>query len=80
MTEEQNGFKIPFGLLLLDGLGAILAGLGLAKMFGGIEVLPSSFYHESGWILILMGIVLMLPFMLHIFKQIRTRAEQKIVK
>lgn len=78
---EQQGFKIPLGLLVLDGLGALLMGLGLAKMFAGINIVPASLqFDQHGWTLIIVGGLLMLPFMFHFFAQIRSRAERNMVK
>lgn len=80
MAQQQH-FKIPLGLLVLDGLGALLVGLGLAKMFAGIDIVPASLlFDQHGWTLIIVGALLMLPFMVHFFAQIRSRAEHNIVK
>ncbi len=78
---EQQGFKIPLGLLVLDGLGTLLIGLGLAKMFANIDIVPASLqFDQHGWSLIILGGLLMLPFMFNIFAQIRSRAERKLIK
>lgn len=78
---EQTGFKIPLGLLVLDGIGAMLVGLGLAKMFGDVDIVPANLlFDDKGWTLVIVGGLLMLPFMFNFFSQIRARAEQNIVK
>lgn len=78
---KQQGFKIPLGLLVLDGLGALLIVLGLAKMFAGVEIVPARLmFDEHGWTLIILGALLMLPFMFNLFAQIRSRAEHNIIK
>ena len=79
--DEKSAFKLPLGLVALDGLGAILVGLGLAKMFAGLEILPAALqFDEKGWTLIITGALLMLPLMLHLSTKLRERAEQKLVK
>ncbi len=79
--SNHKPFKLPVGLLVLDGLGTVLVGLGLAKMFGNINVLPASLQpDETGWTFIIIGGLLMLPFILFFFSKVRERAEKKIVK
>ncbi len=79
--SEKKSFKLPLGLILLDGLGTVLVGLGLAKMFAGIDVLPASFQASvPGWALIVVGCLMMLPFVLFFLSKIRERVEKNIVK
>ncbi len=79
--NEKSAFKLPLGLVVLDGLGTILVGLGLAKMFAGLEILPTALQlDEKGWTLIISGVLLMLPLLLHIFAKVRERAEEKLLK
>jgi hypothetical protein len=46
MMSKQS-FKIPLALVALDALGAVLLGLGAAKYFANIDILPVSFQVES---------------------------------
>jgi hypothetical protein len=79
--SEQPVFKLRFDLLVLDGLGAVLFALGMAKMYAGIDVLPDAFqFDETGWIMIVLGLLLMLPFVLNFLGQIRARTEGKRFK
>lgn len=79
--QNEKPLKLPLGLLLLDGLGTVLVGLGLAKKFGGVDLLPAALQpDDSGLTLIVTGGLLMLPFLFFFFSKIRERAEQKIVK
>lgn len=78
---EQQGFKFPLGLLVFDGIGTMLVGLGLAKMFADVDIIPANLlFDEKGWTLIIVGGLLMLPFMFSFFSQFRSKAEQNIVK
>lgn len=79
--SEQPKFKVRFDLLALDGIGTVLFALGMAKMFAGIDFFPNSFqFDEKGWVMILLGIALMLPFLLSFLGQIRERTEGKRFK
>jgi hypothetical protein len=45
-------------------------------MFAGLDLLPLAFqFDETGWIMIVLGILLMLPFMLNFLGQVRGRTE-----
>ncbi len=79
--REQPPFKLRFDLLVLDGIGAVLVGLGMAKMFAGVDVLPAALqFDETGWVMIALGVLLMLPFVLNFLAQIRARTEGKRFK
>ena len=81
MEHEKKAFKLPLSLIALDAIGAILIGLGMAKMFAGLDLLPGAFQlDESGWTLIIVGALLMLPLMLHLFAKVREQAEKRLSK
>lgn len=81
MQQNKSGLKIPINLIVMDFIGTILIALGLVKMFGGIEIIPSQYLlDDNGWTLILVGVCLMLPFILFMVQWIRQRAEQRLVK
>lgn len=76
---DKPPFKIPLILVLLDGLGAVLLGLGAAKYFAGIDMLPAKFHFESDAIVLMFaGGVLMLPMLTYVFGRIRENAERKL--
>ena len=61
---------IPLKLIFLDAIGVILAGLGLAKYFGSVDVLPASLLlDESGLSLIVIGAIFMLPMMVWLVRK-----------
>lgn len=65
--EKQNGFPVPPYFLFLDTLGAILIGVGLAKYFGQVDIIPEvmRFAHYDIFF-IASGFILMLPAIFHI--------------
>ena len=81
MQHDKKVFKLPLSLIALDVIGAILVGLGMAKMFAGIDLLPAVFQlDEKGWTFIVVGALFMLPLMLHFFVKMREQAEKKLTK
>jgi hypothetical protein len=74
--SDKPVFKLRWDLVVLDGIGAILFALGLAKKVAGLDILPPALqFDDTGWAMIIIGVVLMLPFMLNFLGQIRDRAE-----
>lgn len=70
MSQNKEPF-IPINLLVLDGAGAILLGLGLLKHFGVMDVLPPPLRMEGyGLGLIIGGVILMLPALVHIIRKV----------
>ena len=81
MQHEKKTFKLPLSLIALDVIGAILVGLGMAKMFAGLDLLPAAFQlDEKGLTFIIIGALLMLPLMLHLFVKAREQAEKRLTK
>jgi hypothetical protein len=81
MQTEQTAFKPSLSLIVLDAIGAIFVGLGLAKMFAGLDLLPiTSQWDETGWALIIIGVLLMLPMMVQLFVKVREQTEKKLTK
>lgn len=78
---EQPVFKMRWDLLVLDGIGTGLFALGIAKLFAGLDILPSALqFDDTGWVMVILGVLLMLPFMLNFLGQIRDRTEGKRFK
>ncbi len=74
--SDKPIFKLRWDLLLLDGIGATLFALGLAKKVAGLDILPTALqFDDTGWVMIILGMLLMLPFMLNFLGQIRDRTE-----
>lgn len=81
MAQENKTFKPSLGLVILDAIGVLLLGLGLAKMFAGLDILPTNLMlDETGMTFIIVGILLMLPMLIQLFVHIRTQAEKNITK
>jgi hypothetical protein len=55
MTENPQ-FKLPLGLLVLDGFGTVLVGLALAKIYAGIDIVPNGLYlYDTAWSHVVIG-------------------------
>ena len=81
MVQENKTFKPSLGLVVLDAIGALLLGLGLAKMFAGLDILPTSLMvDDTGTTFVIVGVLLMLPMLIQLFVYIRTQAEKNITK
>ena len=79
--SDKPVFKLRWDLLLLDGVGAALFALGLAKKVAGLDILPVALqFDDTGWVMIIMGVLLMMPFMLNFLGQIRDRTESQRFK
>jgi hypothetical protein len=74
---QAKSTPIPLKLIILDTIGVILAGLGFAKYFGGIDVLPASLLlDQSGLSLIVIGTALMLPMMVWVIRRAKSSEKQ----
>ncbi|MDD2833334.1 MAG: DUF1418 family protein [Methylotenera sp.] len=63
---------IPFSLIMLDVMGVLLLALGVAKHFTAVDIIPEHYQFESyGLVFIFVGVVLMLPMLLHVLNWIR---------
>lgn len=81
MQPEKIAFKPSLTLIVLDAIGAVFVGLGLAKMFAGLDLLPAALQlGHKGWAFIIIGALLMLPMLLYLFVRVRERAEKKLTK
>jgi len=77
MAKNNKGqtIQVPLGALVLEVLGTALMVIGLAKKFGGMDLLPLlTQFDQSGWLLFGVGFLLTLPFVLHMIASARNRA------
>lgn len=66
MAEEKK-IPIPPKLLLLDLIGVLMAGLGLAKIFANVDVIPEqSRFDNYGLVFVVAGFALTVPLIRHI--------------
>lgn len=69
ILKGNSALKIPVSLLVLDFIGAMLLGLGLAEWFADTGFVPESFQFENyPVVMVICGTLFMLPVILHIFK------------
>lgn len=75
MTSGQTA-RVPISLLVLDVLGAILAGIGVADGFAQANLVPEGLrFPNYPWVLIVCGALLMAPLGAHMVRRAR-RAHQ----
>lgn len=62
-------FKIPLKLVVLDFIGTVLIGVGLAEMFADIGLVPRTMqFPNYDWLMIIFGVILATPYCVHIVK------------
>jgi hypothetical protein len=75
MNKQKQPF-LPLGLILLDAVGMVLVGLGVAKSPGGVDIIPEVLRFENyGPTFIVVGVALMIPLVLHILRRARQKRE-----
>jgi hypothetical protein len=75
VNRARPGLRLPLPLLLLDVLGTLLVVLGAWFWFGGGEVaaLQTLRFPWDGPILVVAGVVLMLPLVIHVLRHASAR-------
>jgi hypothetical protein len=77
--QRTGKLKMPLQLLVLDALGAVLLGLGLAEWFGGTNLVPESLRFDNYYIaMVVCGALLMLPLVAFVLRTARGRAPREI--
>lgn len=67
--QTRPGIRIPLQYLVMEGVGAILAGIGIARVFAGVDLLPWRVpFEHYGEALIVMGVALGAPLVVHLVK------------
>jgi hypothetical protein len=67
---------LPMRLLVLDLFGAVLLGIGAARHFAGVELLPEELRFEGyAMTFIIGGMLLMAPLVFHLIGVLRARQE-----
>lgn len=70
---KKTGLPVPVYYLLLDAIGTILLGLGLAKYFADLDIIPPVMRFENYDVAFMVfGIVIMIPAMFHIIGKARS--------
>jgi len=77
--NEQKKFKIPFRLIVLDAVGAILLGLGVAELFANTNLVPGFLRVENyALFMIIFGVAMMLPMVTYIMSTPGSRKSRQI--
>jgi hypothetical protein len=65
--QNNKELFIPPKLLILDGVGMVLLGLGLVKYFADVDVIPANLRFDNYDVaFIIAGIAMALPAILHV--------------
>lgn len=60
--SEPRKLSIPLRLIIMDAIGAVLLGVGVAELFADTNLIPESWRFENyALVMIILGIALMLP-------------------
>lgn len=60
--SESKKLSIPIKLIVLDAVGAVLLGLGVAELFADTNLVPQAWRFENyAMVMVIFGIALMLP-------------------
>ena len=75
----RKKLPIPLKLIVMDALGAVLLGLGVAEMFAGTNLVPKTWQFEHyALVMIIFGIALMLPIVTYILGGRKNNAAREI--
>ena len=70
---------IPLKLIVMDALGAVLLGLGVAEMFADTNLVPQAWQFEHyALMMIIFGIALMLPIVTYMLSGRKNNAAREI--
>jgi hypothetical protein len=73
MQPTKESF-LPPKLIILDAIGTVLLGLGLAKQLADVDFLPSQYQFEGySVVLVGVGLAFMLPIIIHLVRRIKKR-------
>lgn len=77
--NTSKKIKPPLNLIILDGIGSILLGLGLAEWIAETNLVPTALQFENYPIfMIVIGILLILPFTLFFIRSVRNKQIREI--
>ncbi|MBX2869917.1 MAG: DUF1418 family protein [Acidiferrobacterales bacterium] len=73
----MDKIKLPVHILVLDTVGAILAGVGLYEWFSGSSLVPERYHFANYYvIMVVVGLLLMGPALMFIINKAR-RGDKK---
>ena len=72
--SPENKLALLIKLMIMDAIALTLIGIGIAKLQVNLDILPEILrFPNSGWVFILLGLVLLVPTLVLIIKFIRTQ-------
>lgn len=70
--NNRTPLKIPLRLLVLDAIGLVLVGVGLADWLAGTQLVPAGLrFEDYEIVMIIIGVALMVPMYRHIIGYVR---------
>ncbi len=70
-SEKNNKFKMPMWMIILDGIGSLILGLGLAEYFANVGLVPEILKVDGYAIkIMIVGGVLYIPASLFFLKKL----------
>ena len=75
--EEKKSLLIPLDLIVMDAFAMIFIGLGAAKLFADVDIVPK-FLRFDGYAIgfIVAGVMLAMPMMTHIIRMAKAARQQ----
>lgn len=74
VKTDQQPYRLSFHLVVLEAIGAVLIGLGLASAIAGIDIIPAAYLFAGyGPVFIGLGVLLMLPGIISLLQQFKER-------
>lgn len=76
--EQKRKLVMPLKLVLLDVVGTAMVGLGVAKHFANVDLIPAALRFENyGITFVVAGVALMAPLILHLIGAARQKGHAR---
>ena len=77
--EQQKKLPLPLSLVLLDAVGTVLLGLGLAEWLAGTGLMPEALRFDNyAIVMVVTGLLLILPLLAFILRKALGRSPREI--
>jgi hypothetical protein len=80
MKSSRNGkFKLPVWIIILDSIGSVFLGLGVAAHFADVNIIPAALQTEGyGVKMMILGGILYMPALAIILNKLINRGPREI--
>ena len=77
--NKMKTVRIPMRFIILDAIGAVLLGLGVAELFAGTNLVPKPWqFPNYAVFMVIFGIAFMLPMVTYILSRANSAGPRKI--